>query len=257
MKIITTTGYGTTGSSVVTDLLKEFENVNSLGDFEFDFLSSVHGMRDLEYGLFELNSRTNIDVYIKQFIAYIEYLSSSRIYNYEKWFNGKFKELSMEFLEQIIDIEWSGYNLRDIRSENIIVKFAYYLERFIQKKILGQKDSSAKFYTKVLKKKRYYACPASREEFYEKVRSYTSKLVTQVACNSEHKFIAFDQLVPATDIENYLQYFNNLKVIVVDRDPRDLYLLEKHEYKEMFIPYQDINSFIKWYKMIRECKKKE
>ena len=34
-KIITCTGYGATGSSVITDLLKEFKTVHSLGDFEF------------------------------------------------------------------------------------------------------------------------------------------------------------------------------------------------------------------------------
>jgi hypothetical protein len=257
MNIITTTGYGTTGSSVVTDLLKEFKNVNSLGDFEFDFLSSVNGMRDLEYGLFELNSRGNTDVYIKQFISYIDYLSNSRLYNYEKWFSGNFKKYSMEFLEEVIDVSWDGYNMRDIRMENIFVKIMYYAERFYQRKILKQKDSSAQFYTKIMKKKRYYACPKNKEEFYKKVRKYTQNLVNSVKVEPYHKFIAFDQLVPSTDIKNYLKYFDDLKVIVVDRDPRDLYLLEKYEYKEMFIPYQDIDTFIKWYRMVRECKSKE
>ena len=36
--IITCTGYGGTGSSVVSDLLKEFKTVHSFGDFEFRFL---------------------------------------------------------------------------------------------------------------------------------------------------------------------------------------------------------------------------
>ena len=257
MKLITTTGYGTTGSSVVTDLLKEFDNVNSLGDFEFDFLSSVDGVRDLEYGLFELNSRGNTDIYIKRFIKYIEYLSNSKIYNYEKWFNGKFKKLSLEFVNSIVNVEWSGYNMRDIREENIFVKIMYYTERLIQKKILLKKDSSAQFYTKIMKKKRYYACPKSREEFYNKVKKYTKNLMAELDSEKRYDFIALDQLVPATDIKNYLKYFDDLKVIVVDRDPRDLYLLEKFEYKEMFIPYQNIDTFIKWYRMVRECKQKE
>ena len=37
-KIITCTGYGGTGSSAITDLLKEFQNVYSYGDVEFRFL---------------------------------------------------------------------------------------------------------------------------------------------------------------------------------------------------------------------------
>jgi hypothetical protein len=66
-----------------------------------------------------------------------------------------------------------------------------------------------------------------------------------------------DQLVPETDTQHYLNYFDELKVILVDRDPRDLYLLQKHEYHEMFIPYRNVESFVKWYRMVRECKQNE
>lgn len=257
MNLVTTTGYGSTGSSVITDLLKEFKSVNSLGDFEFTFLSTVNGMRDLEYGLFELNSRSNVDVYIKNYIKEVDYLSKPGHSNYERWFNGKFRKFSLEFIQSIVDVEWDGYNLREIRDENLMAKMLYYAERFYQKKILRLPVSSATFYTKIMQKKRYYACPSSREAFYEKVRNYTGALAGEISTEPDQSFIAFDQLVPATDITHYLNYFDNLKVIVVDRDPRDLYLLEKHEYKEMFIPYDNVETFVRWYKMIRECKPQE
>ena len=86
MKLITCTGYGSTGSSVVTDLLAEFKDINSYGDFEFRFLQDPHGLRDLEYGLFENNNRLNTDYHIKQFIKYSKFLSKSRVNNYEKYF---------------------------------------------------------------------------------------------------------------------------------------------------------------------------
>jgi len=253
-KLVTCTGYGATGSSVVTDLLKEFNNVNSLGDFEFTFLSTVNGVRDLEYGLFELNNRSNVDMYIKRFMKEMKYLSGYGFNHYEKWFNGNFEKLSLEFIDSIVDVEWDGYNMMDIRDESLLVKIMYYSERVYQKKILKQNESSATFYTKVMKKKRYYACPTSKEEFYKKVQDYIGKLAKNIDCNENHEYIVFDQLVPPTDIENYLQYVNGLKVIVIDRDPRDLYLLEKHQYREIFIPFQDVKTFVKWYRMVRECK---
>ena len=256
-KIVTCTGYGSTGSSVITDLLKEFDNVNSLGDFEFTFLSTVNGVRDLEYGLFELNNRSNVDIYIKRFMKEMNHLSHYGINHYEKWFNGNFEKLSLEFIHSIIDVEWNGYNMMDIRDESIFVKIMYYSERIYQKKILRLRDTSANFYTKVMKKKRYYACPTSREAFYDKVKIYTEKLANEIKCSNNEEYIVFDQLVPATDIENYLKYVQDLKVIVIDRDPRDLYLLEKHQYKEMFIPYQDVKTFVTWYRMVRECKANE
>jgi hypothetical protein len=193
-------------------------------------------------------------MYIKRFIKEMKHLSKYGINHYEKWFNGKFENLSMEFIDSIVDVEWDGYNMMDIREESLLVKIMYYSERIYQKKILKQKDSSANFYTKVMKKKRYYACPTSKEEFYEKVKTYTKKLSEEIKCTSNEEYIVFDQLVPATDIDNYLKYVDDLKVIVLDRDPRDLYLLEKHQYREMFIPYQNVETFVKWYKMVRECK---
>jgi len=252
MKLITTTGYGATGSSVVTDLLKEFDNVASMGDFEFRFLQDPHGLRDLEYGLFENNNRLNTDYYIKQFIKYIKFLSKSRVYPYEKYFNNKFKTISDEFIESIIDIKWDGYWHQDIIDEKPIKKFLFYLERVYQKKILKQKDSGANFY----KNSMYYARPLTKEEFYQKVKEYTLKLFLEMNV-SNREFLVLDQLVPVDHNKTYLNYFKNLKIIIVDRDPRDLYLLEKYEYKEKYLPWEDVESFIKYYKLLREHKKED
>jgi len=252
MKLITTTGYGTTGSSVVTDLLKEFENVKSFGEYEFRFLFDIHGVRELEVALFNLNNRQNIDYYIKQFKNYIDYIDKSPIYSYyKKAFNGKFKQISYEFIEQIIDIKWQGYWHRDIMDENFIRKFFYYLERFIQKKVLKQKDSSAKFY----KKEMYYAHPISHEEFILQVKNYLDKLFKEMKV--KENYIALDQLVPPENTSEFLKYFDNLKIIIVDRDPRDLYLLEKYEYNETWVPYKNVKDYIKWYKLVRSHRNKE
>ncbi len=248
-KLITTTGYGTTGSSVVTDLFKEFENVKSFGEYEFRWLFDIHGVRELEVALMELNNRQNSDYYIKMFIKYIHYISKSPVYAYyEKVFNKQFKKISMDFIENLIDVQWQGYWHQDVMNESLIKKFFYYLERFIQKKILNQKDSTAKFY----KKNMYYSAP-DKEKFLIKVKEYINKLISSI--NLREDCYVFDQLVPPENIDEFLKYFDNLKVIVVDRDPRDLYLLEKYEYQETWIPFEDVNKFIKWYKLIRLQKK--
>jgi hypothetical protein len=252
VRIITTTGYGTTGSSVVTDFLKEFSNVESKGEYEFRFLFDIHGVRELEVALFELNNRQNSDYYIKAFKRYINYLSKSPVYKYyEETFNGKFKKISDDFIEKIIDIKWEGYWHQDIINENIIRKFFYYLERFIQKKILNQKDSSAKFYKKTM----YYARPMSHSSFLTEVKSYISKLIE--AMNIKKDFIALDQLVPPENTNEFIKYFDDIKIFIIDRDPRDLYLLEKYEYKETWVPFENVKDFVKWYKLTREHRKNE
>jgi len=252
LKLITTTGYGTTGSSVVTDLLKEFENVESKGEYEFRFLFDVHGVRELEVALFELNNRQNVDYYIKAFLKYIDYIDTSITTRYYKTtFNGKFKEISYKFIDSIVDVKWKGYWHRDVMDEKLLRKFLYYIERFIQKKILGQKDSSAKFYKKTM----YYAKPLTKEEFIKKVKVYIKNLLEVMKIDKD--FLALDQLVPPENINEFLKYFDDLKVIVVDRDPRDHYLLEKYEYQETWVPFENVEKYVKWYRLIRSHRENE
>jgi len=252
VNIITTTGYGTTGSSVITDLLKEFENVESKGEHEFRFLFDVHGVRELEVALFELNNRQNIDYYIKSFLDYVNYIDNSITTRYYKEaFNGKFKKISYEFIENILDVKWKGYWHRDIMDENIVRKFFYYFERFIQKKILKEKDTTARYYKNAM----YYANPSTKKEFVDKVKVYINKLLLSMQVKEE--FLILDQLVPPENTSEFLKYFDNLKIIIVDRDPRDHYLLEKYEYKETWVPFENIESYVQWYKLIRFHREKE
>ena len=45
-----------------------------------------------------------------------------------------------------------------------------------------------------------------------------------------------DQLVPSSNIEKYLRYFKDIKVVVVDRDQRDLFLFGKYNWRDGVIP---------------------
>ena len=46
-KIITCAGYHGTGSSLVTDLLKEFLNTKSFGEYEYRFLQDPNGVKEI------------------------------------------------------------------------------------------------------------------------------------------------------------------------------------------------------------------
>ena len=49
-KYITCTGFGGTGSSVISDLMKEFDNVKSCGsDFEMSIAFATDGISDLQH----------------------------------------------------------------------------------------------------------------------------------------------------------------------------------------------------------------
>ncbi|MDC9620350.1 sulfotransferase [Xenorhabdus sp. XENO-7] len=251
-KIITCTGYGGTGSSVVSDLLKEFSNIYSFGEFEFRFLQDPHGVRDLDYGIVQNNNRLTTSYHINNYIRYTEFLSKSNIYPYERFFNNKFKEITDEYIKNIIDVEWDGFWHQDIIDDNPLKKFIYYLERLYQKKFLGTKEGGAEIYGKLFNKKMYYSYP--RESFYSETRNYLRKLINSSNYDSK-EYVVFDQLIPPNDTNHYLKYFDDLKVIIIDRDPRDLYLLNKCRWNEKWIPTGDIHNYIRWFKILREHQK--
>lgn len=252
-KIITCTGYGGTGSSAITDLLKEFKNVYSYGDFEFNFLFFPNGIRDLEYGVVENNERNITDYRVKQFRKKMDYLYNTKINSYRKIFGQNFKIYTDEYIKNLVEIQWKGFSSKDILEETFFKKFLYYTERFIQKKIFKQKEGGAKFYKNKNSMSYTYL---SKEEFYSETKEYLNKLFITLL-SEEKEYLALDQLVPSSNINKYLDYFYDLKVVVVDRDPRDVYLLNEVFWHEPWIPSKDINIFIKWYKLLREHQQTE
>ena len=91
----------------------------------------------------------------------------------------------------------------------------------------------------------------TKEEFYCYTKLYLDKLFREANLNNK-EFIVLDQLVPSTNIERYQNYFYNLKTIIVDRDPRDIYILEKEKWKDNVIPAENIFDYVKWFKLTRE-----
>ena len=51
MKLLTCASYHGTGSSAVTNLIDECDNVHDMGDYEFRFVHDPDGICDLEYNL--------------------------------------------------------------------------------------------------------------------------------------------------------------------------------------------------------------
>lgn len=255
-KIITCAGYYGTGSSVVTDLLKEFNNCYSLGDYEFRFIQDPDGVSDLDFNLVENNHRHNSGHALKKYERLIKFLSGNKILKkYELYFDNQFLIESKKYIAKLKDLEWIGMWHEDVRDRG---QFFYILERLtnkfflnFNKIILNKKECG---FTFLSKEKTYYSYP--RQNFYIYTKEYTNKLF-QIANKEKKEYIIVDQLVPPSNLERYNRYFNEIKIIVIDRDPRDCYLLEKLYWKGTIIPIKNINEFIKWYKLTREHQKYE
>ncbi len=76
-------------------------------------------------------------------------------------------------------------------------------------------------------------------------------IVSLIDPSNKYDYIYFDQLLPPTGINRYFDYFEKMKAIVVDRDPRDYYLENVVRWGEGWVP-KDVNKFVVLYRKQRE-----
>lgn len=253
-KIITCTGYGGTGSSLITDLLKEFDNVKSLGDFEFSLAHEVDGISDLQHAIVDDFHRNKVSEALFRFKRLIT--NVDRAYN--ALFNNKFSEISEEYINRLIDVEWDGFWHQHLWRKSIISRRINYSIpthfQLLLNRLIG-KSTGYEFVPFQKRNKMFISY--GEEKFFEATRNYYDSLFQQLDLESRCDYIAVDQLVPCYNLERYLNYFTNLKVIIVDRDPRDLYILNKLYWNEGWIPSDNINVYIKWFALIRQHQNNE
>ena len=78
------------------------------------------------------------------------------------------------------------------------------------------------------------------------------------AANPEGKpMLMVDQLLPSSEIYRFMPYFDDICTVVVERDPRYVYILEKLVWKGSVIPTDDVHTFCKWYRYTRIHRKTE
>lgn len=251
-KVLTTTGFYGTGSSAVTDLIKEYDNVSCKNDNEIRFLHDPDGISDLEYNLIENPNRHNSSHSIKRFMKQMKMLDHvGPIKRYNKYFNGSFWPAIEEFYNAIVKCEYPSawhYDVYDRGTFFYIFSRIYSNINAIMHKLFRIPiDGRA-----LVPKSELAMIPIESEtEFLKAANALTSRIVS---CLNEQKreFVLLDQFVPPSNIDRYVRYVEGIKVVVLDRDPRDIYLLEKVVWNGTIAPTEDVVKFCEWYRWTRE-----
>ena len=249
-KYITCTGFGGTGSSVISDLMQEFDNVKSCGsDFEMSMAFDIGGVSDLQHYLVDDFERHKVSEGLYMFKRYIDCIKPG----YKHYLGEDFEKIIDAYIKDLVLIEWQGENhMQHFRYDNNKRWFYYYFIPRIQNKLrkwfLHDDGYEHSCY---LKKLLPMEITVLEQDFYEKTQRMFGAILDLIDLEDVYDYLCFDQLVPPYHIDRYAKYFPNLKVVVVDRDPRDLYLLNELYWHEAWIPSFDINTFIKWFKELR------
>lgn len=247
-KILSCASFGSSGSGVVTDYLLEFNGIFNSGDYEFRFLQDYGGVSTLEDVLVHNYHRLNSDIAIQNFMNYVDYQSGDVFSKrYERFFNGQFRKLSYQYLNKLIDAEWKGYWEEYQVFGN---KFENALKYKIYPRLLRLLHGNQHYIARYVPRKKMYFSSPTHEYFCQCTKEYIRDLCKSVDPSGRYQYLYFDQLLPPTNINRYNHYFDDLKVIVVDRDPRDYYLENVERWGEGWVP-SDVEQFIDVYKGIR------
>lgn len=256
-KIIVPTGYMGSGSSVVTDLVSEFEGFeSSRGSFEYVFLHCPNGVFDLEDKLLIGNNAIRSDEALHSF-----YATMKQLYDKKYWWVGHYNEIvgkdflhiTEEYLKELIQYKPDFYWYYQ-ENTNLRMFFQLMLKRIVKTVTLNHVELE-----KPLTHSPMWLSYVTAEEFYEKTKKYIIKIMERLGL--EEKNIILDQLLLPFNLSRIEHYFDdNLRVFVVERDPRDMFLMNKYIYpmQNAQVPYPtDVHEFCKCYRALRNMENME
>ena len=225
------TGYYGTGSSAILDLLKEYEGVNianpTPGDYEHIIFYADGGLIDLGSILLNDCSPYNSDAAINRFVHCVKRLNHNDFgwYGaYQKYYGNALLDISNDFINSI-----SKKNTRRNTNHALRVKFSILkvLLQIVAKIIYGRKIAKLGRVYIYDRDPCFFAMPTV-EEFYNAARIFTTKYMS-MCCSEIAQVNVFDHLLWPQHHKLIKHYFgNNFKMIIVNRDPRDVFILNKY-----------------------------
>ena len=209
---ISVSGYGWSGSSACIDILKEFEGFGVFNG-EFRIAKDPYGLIDLEESLVHNWDFVRHDVAIKDFLNYCKVLGrdTGLFSRSGKDFSNKldvdFMSKSKTYVYKITDMVYLGDT--SVHRYNIPAYKNFFMK--IRSKI---GESNAEF---------MYLARPDKSNFIKETRNYINSLFGDYIDSNKINTLVLDQAVPPTNISNSAQFFEKIKVIIIDRDPRDIY----------------------------------
>ena len=248
-------GYGFTGSGAVIDLLKEYSDILVCDKAELQEAFKIDGLQDLEYHLTKQYTRhMSGDIAILRFKKSITYYKTPIV---KKAIPSKeYLQIANKFIDSLIQGSWWGIDNFDYNTGHPYLNFIILLyKKFIfpwYEKITGHPFNhwpARKMYLSI-----------QPEHFYKKAISFTDALIKAIT-DDPNQTVVFDQIFEGNAPQQCFPFFRDPKAIVVDRDPRDLFLIGKYAKRSAgearFMPREDVRVFTEYYKRLRMNQKKE
>lgn len=245
--IIGACGFGSTGSSAISDYLLEYGNVQVLDQIEFTWVSGVNGLVDMEYHLMHPHGRTMDSITaIRNYSKRAQRLERTYV-KYGGIPKDAYYESIQKFLDSIAQVSWNWYSFED---KNLFDK---HLQRVLRKRIIPSIEKKVGHQINCYPMEKVYLSVAP-DNFYEAARLHVRELLEGMGADYSNKMIVLDQPFAGNNPQAAFPFFDDPYAIIVDRDPRDNYVFAKTRLlgRNHFMAIDNVQDFVKYFRAIRD-----
>lgn len=244
MKIIITVSPGNSGGGAVHDyLLSRTDFVSPFQGEEFRLITDPYGINNLHQGLYKNFSLNNSSEAFYQFEKYCNNLKKLKLNKTNKLIYGEnFYNLSTKYLSNISLLKYKGIP----QFKSISLDYKKKIAFKIKKKFFGYKNFEHGNYEMHI--------PVDEKKFLLETKKFLKLLISSNCKNLKNKNIILDQATSFWIPELVSKYFDNLKIILVTRDPRSVYYSMKFRGSYAY-PGYNLKKFVRWYDEIFKKKR--
>lgn len=245
--IIGACGFGSTGSSVVTDYLKEFDGISVKDDLEFTWVSATDGLIDLERAVMTPHNRTSDSMYA--IIRFCELAERKQLAFQRRGLDpAAFQQSVDTFIDAITTTKWYWY---DNRIE-YKYKSKYFLQTFMKREVIPrlEKKKGHHVHCWPLQEMRISVMP---ENFYTAALQHVDEMLRGMGVDTDG-VVALDQPFSGNNPQACFPFYKDPYAVVVDRDPRDNYVFSRTKLLGKFhnTPIDHVEDYIAYYRALRQ-----
>lgn len=245
--IIGACGFGSTGSSIITDYLKEFDNIVVKDDLEFTYVSGVDGLIDLERAVMTPHTRTAESIIAIR--RYMEMVNKKKKYFEKRGFSvNHFVDSAQSFVDAITMSRWYTYDKNELEKKTI----KSFVGRIMQKKVIPRLEVKRGHRINIWPKIEV-RLSVKPDNFYDAARKHVEEILSEIGVDNSI-IVAFDQPFAGNNPQACFPFYNDPYAVVVDRDPRDNYVFAKTKLlgKFNYIPIDTVEDYIAYYRCLRK-----
>ena len=227
IKNVVVTGYNGSGASALKCLLCEYNNFKSISNYEHVILYTPNGLFDLENKLLLRNNLVRSDEALESFKKEMYKLWINDFNwcgGYEKMFGNEFKNNYENYIKELTQFEIKGSWSYDL------VETKYSFGKIIKDSIKTLMGKRVGDFGKIVVKNTDNIINCSlvtKEEFYKYSKEFVNNYLNMF--NKGNNTFVFDHLLKPYDIDLVDKYFDDdFRMIIVDRDVRDIFLYGKY-----------------------------